>query len=345
MRDPLGALRCVSATNMYKSCIYCHGTFQKNETIEHLPIGRRIAYDLERGRLWAVCHRCAGWNLVPFSDRWEALEECERAFEATNLIAAGEEITLARVPEGLDLIRVGAPVREEFAIWRYGSQLGRRRLQRLARNTAVTVVAAAGVSTALAVPIVGAAGLFFGGLWMRVALDEYEATPEAIAFVRDEKRKLHAVRRRDLSALRIGRQTAGKSDWTLSFGTDFAVTGPQALTTLGRPMPLINRTGGTSRHQKAAVQLLNAHGSGEQLLADPRTHQSSVGKLRRPVRLALEMAAQEEAENAAMAGDLYFLEQAWREAESLAAIADGLLMPEYVTRLLARMKQNQGQGA
>jgi hypothetical protein len=42
-------------------------------------------------------------------------------------------------------------------------------------------------------------------------------------------------------------------------------------------------------------------------------------------RLALEMAANEDAERKALGGELRSLEDAWREAEEVAAIADHLL--------------------
>ena len=45
---------------------------------------------------------------------------------------------------------------------------------------------------------------------------------------------------------------------------------------------------------------------------------------RGPDRIALEMALHEEAERAAMEGELDALEEAWREAEEIAAIADNL---------------------
>ncbi len=47
-----------------------------------------------------------------------------------------------------------------------------------------------------------------------------------------------------------------------------------------------------------------------------------------PTRLALEMALHEEDERRALEGELWRLEQAWREAEEIAAIADDLLLPE-----------------
>jgi hypothetical protein len=45
------------------------------------------------------------------------------------------------------------------------------------------------------------------------------------------------------------------------------------------------------------------------------------------LRLALEMAAHEESERRALEGALAELENAWREAEEIAAIADRLLVP------------------
>ena len=52
-----------------------------------------------------------------------------------------------------------------------------------------------------------------------------------------------------------------------------------------------------------------------------------VTNMRKPTRLALEMALHEEQERRALEGELWVLEQAWREAEEIAAIADKLLLP------------------
>jgi hypothetical protein len=55
-------------------------------------------------------------------------------------------------------------------------------------------------------------------------------------------------------------------------------------------------------------------------------------------RLAFEMALHEEAERRAMAGELAELEQAWRAAEEVAAIADDLLLPGSVGEALDRLR-------
>jgi hypothetical protein len=189
------------------------------------------------------------------------------------------------------------------------------------------------------------AGAIAGGAWLQFGLHDYLESRPPVAYVRDSNRKLHAVRRRDLQGLALGRPIPGRGDWVLAFGTEYEVTGPQALNTLGRLMPLINRFGGRTRDRAEAVTLLDSLGSSEALLADGITHHTTIRMLPRHVRLALEMAAHEEEERAALAGELYFLEEAWRQAESLAAISDGLLIPAKVTAALHRMKRNPSQGA
>jgi len=111
---------------MYSTCLFCNTQLGTNEAIECFPVGRRLAYDAAKGRLWVVCRRCERWNLTPLEERWEAIEECERAFRATKLRVATDEIGLTRLQEGLELVRIGSPQRPEMAAWRYGDQFGGR---------------------------------------------------------------------------------------------------------------------------------------------------------------------------------------------------------------------------
>ena len=55
-----------------------------------------------------------------------------------------------------------------------------------------------------------------------------------------------------------------------------------------------------------------------------------------PMRLAFEMASHEESERRALDGELDRLEQDWKEAEEIAAIADNLFLPKSVTDWLER---------
>ncbi|MGI8507856.1 MAG: hypothetical protein ACR2MQ_00865 [Gemmatimonadaceae bacterium] len=111
---------------MYSTCLFCHNDLGSNEVVEHFPVGRRLAFDGARGRLWVVCRSCERWNLTPLEERWEAIEECEKLFRGTTLRMSTDHIGLARVSEGLQLVRVGDPQRPEMAAWRYGDQFGKR---------------------------------------------------------------------------------------------------------------------------------------------------------------------------------------------------------------------------
>ena len=117
---------------MYSSCLFCHADLGANDEIESFPVGRRIAYDAARGRLWVVCTRCSRWNLTPLEERWEAIEECERRFRGTRLRASTDNIGLARLAGGLELVRIGPALLPEIAAWRYGTRLSEIRTRALA---------------------------------------------------------------------------------------------------------------------------------------------------------------------------------------------------------------------
>jgi len=56
------------------------------------------------------------------------------------------------------------------------------------------------------------------------------------------------------------------------------------------------------------------------------------------VRLAIEMALHEDTERVALEGDLAALEAAWKDAEQIAAIADRLLLPEWLSDRVDRLR-------
>src|SRR4029453_12702478 len=112
---------------MYATCLFCNKSLGTNEAIEAFPVGRRLAFDAAKGRLWVVCRRCERWNLSPLEERWETIEACERAFRETKLRVSTDEIGLARLKEGLELVRIGAPHPPGMGAGRYGAQFGGRR--------------------------------------------------------------------------------------------------------------------------------------------------------------------------------------------------------------------------
>src|ERR687884_2328948 len=117
--------------SMYSACLFCSANLGDNDQLPTFSVGRRVAFDEAKGRLWVICPRCARWNLTPVEERWEAIEACERLYRGTRLRVSTDNIGLARLRSGLELVRVGKPLRPELAAWRYGDQFGVRRRRAL----------------------------------------------------------------------------------------------------------------------------------------------------------------------------------------------------------------------
>ena len=337
---------------MYSTCLFCSGSLGSNEVIEELPIGRRLAFDAARGRLWVVCRRCERWNLTPIEERWEAIEACERRFRETRLRVSTDNIGLARVSEGLELVRIGAALRPEFAAWRYGDQFGRRRRRHLLLTGAGV---AAGVGIVVAGPVMG---LVAGSSWalmniantlhnvlearrIRVRL-RVPGQPHALPLRRRELQGASLVADESASgwALRVpvasediaGSITSGMTGSSNPNDAVLTLDGRAALDAAGQLLPHLNAAGARRGAVQAAVQLIEASGDPERLFADLASREDAALLHAQPVelRLALEMAAHEETERRAMSGELALLAAAWREAEEIAAISDQLLVPSEV---------------
>ena len=126
-RHPQSQYSKIPTQSMYSTCLLCADSLGTNAVLETLPVGRRLAFDPAKGRLWVVCPGCARWNLVPFDNRLEAIDECERCFRDTRVRFSTGTIGMARMPDGTELVRIGEALRPEFAAWRYGRELLRRR--------------------------------------------------------------------------------------------------------------------------------------------------------------------------------------------------------------------------
>jgi hypothetical protein len=124
---------------VYATCIHCQHALGRNDLLETLPVGRRIAFDEAAGRLWVVCAACSRWNLVPFDSRYEAIEASERLFRETPLRLSTGQIGLAKTREGTELVRIGSPLRPEMAAWRYAGSLTRRRMRYAFRTAPITI--------------------------------------------------------------------------------------------------------------------------------------------------------------------------------------------------------------
>ena len=314
----------------------------------HFPVGRRIAYDAFTGRLWVISRECKRWNLSPIEERWEAIEAAERTFRETRMRVSTEQIGLARHREGLELVRIGTPQRPEFAAWRYGDQFGRRRKRALlvggAAAGVIGTVAIAGLATGIVSGALLAQSGNFVNLWQNA---------RTLVRVRTEDGELLELKRPDLQHARLRRDEGGDGFvLTLRKKKQQRVfTGAEAERIAGVLMPRVNASGARSAVVQEAVGELDRAGGPEayvsNLLRRPprRSHTRKqflepqafqLGKLPTPSRLALEMALHEEQERRALQGELKALELAWQEAEEVAAIADDLLLPERVRRLLGR---------
>ncbi len=354
---------------MFTTCFFCSADLGRNQAIEAMPVGRRVAFNQETGRLWVVCRACERWSLSPLEERWEAIEACERLYRDTRKRVATDNVGLARVGDGLDLIRIGEPLRPEFAAWRYGDQFGRRRRRQIAVTG--SIVGAAGivvVAGAWAGALVGSLGGIYANpvLWDQLI----NGSPDKrIASVRTSDGRVLDVRRRHARMTALLNPSISGEPMALRLehiaGTEI-LTGVQASRAAQRLLPAVNRFGGSKRKVAEAVGWLESYGGPERALHQLSNARGAdvlramAGKNKKPVdpaklvvgkspgalhtldtteRLALEMALHEESERRAMQGELAALETAWRDAEEIARIADSLLEPEALNSKLDSLRE------
>lgn len=361
---------------MYATCLFCNTHLGTNDDVPACPVGRRLAFDPAKGRLWVVCRRCTRWNLTPLEERWEALDRCEQLFRGTRLRFSTDNIGLAQLRSGVELVRVGPALFPEIAAWRYGGRLcmavavdgsdglarrGGRFVARQAGRALAAYAAALGLSdeTLLRMRTLGRDGtvlargtsehgtpvliryrhLRYAELvrperdhpWRLVVRhDDGVATLAEGASLRTAAKLLATLNRGAASSADVRSATA-KLDDAGDPGGYFSRVAALALRTSWGRFPDAPDTGGSLLAglpfaERLAVQLANRSfwargGTG----SEPRTP-----LYRLPVvdRLALEMAANEDAERRALAGELAALREAWKEAEEIAAIADELLTDE-----------------
>ena len=320
---------------MYTTCIFCRKPLGTNGVIETFPVGRRLAFDAHRGRLWVVCRKCERWNLTPLEERWEAVEDCERIFRDTRLRVSTENIGLARHREGLTLVWIGEPLRPEFAAWRYGDQFGKRRRRTALYTAGVLGVAAAG---GVVVGLTVSASVLF----MLLVGTPWQQRRKVVEIPRDGRRTM-VLRSLDVSTTRLCLSEDGAdlrlhvANYSSLLGEQIWLDGEEARRVAAVILPAINKAGGKKQTVADAVDLIEAAGTPERLVTDLASaddfnmNDGSPGfiwKMPEPTRLALEMALHEEQERRALEGELWVLEQAWKEAEEIAGIADNLFLPE-----------------
>ncbi|MDE2654277.1 MAG: hypothetical protein OXI71_10755 [Gemmatimonadota bacterium] len=332
---------------MFHNCMFCKKTLGANEVVETFPVGRRLAFDATRGRLWVVCRRCGRWNLTPLEERWEAIEDCERLFRETPMRASTVNIGVARLREGLELVRIGKPLRAEFAAWRYGDGFGRRRQRYLVRGTAAAILAGGVFAGSIGIGLAAAVGFQF------IVAARLGSSLLPRGRFRPDDGRLRLLNRRNVYATRIvpanddlglhvgWRSLHGRADW---------FEGDDARRALDAVLPLVNSAGASRRSVQDAVKEIQLQQHAQGFLAkvarrgEQHTYRGVPGylvKLPRPVRLALEMALHEAQERRALEGELWLLERAWKEAEEIAAISDNLFLPAGAGRFLDRHRERR----
>lgn len=332
---------------MFSTCLICHRSLGANDVLETFPVGRRLAFDETTGRLWVVCKSCGHWNLSPIEERWEAIEMCERLYREARIKASTDNIGLTTLREGLDLIRIGKPLRPELSAWRYGPRIVARRKKAALFAAGGFVVS--GISTLFAIGVAAGAVVLeaavsrdmglgeAGGEFLEQFTDrrDYE---RLVTTVTGEFGRHYALRKKHLRLVSL-EPDGGSSGWRLSLHHDgglLNLTGLQATMTAGQVLAHMNAKGASrSVVQQAALQISDA-GDAQQFirnaiaLRDKRRrkgmlmHDASLDAfgLHYGERLAVEMAMHEDAEREALAGELGALELAWKEADEIGHISD-----------------------
>ena len=333
---------------MYKTCMFCNRPLGENQVIEHFPVGRRLAFDATQGRLWVVCRKCERWNLSPIEERWEAVEMCERLFRDTRVRVSTENVGLAKHPEGLELVRIGRPMRPEFAAWRYGDQFGRRRKRAIIYGVGGAVVIGGvvigGAVTGMLSGALLAQGGNFWNLWVH---------GRTLAKLRTDDGRIIKLKNPDLlgTRLRPAEDGHGFSLEIRKKKKKECFEGAEAERLLGQIIPKMNRTGAKKEAVQTAVSRIEQHGHPDHFLSyvvsgdrykDRKGIPGYVNKMPGPTKLALEMALHEEQERRALDGELWRLERAWEEAEEIAAISDSLLLPTGTGDFIEKHKEDSG---
>ncbi len=336
---------------MYTRCLVCATTFEANEQLEHLPHGRRVAFDPGRGRLWVVCRACRRWSLTPIEDRWEALEELEKlTTDRARLLSQTDNIALLRAGP-LEIVRVGRAQLTEEAWWRYGRELASRRQNWNKLGVAGTVAAGAvllggwatGGMTLFGAWLVmghGSETVRDGARWLRFGSSAWhgDQTCEACGY------RFRTLPYRERAGLGLfPTEESGKVELAARCPRcggyrdgGLHLRGEQASRTLRRVLAYHHFAGASERRVVSAARLIQEAGSPQDLTRIVVKDGRRLGDLQRTGGIALEIAVNEASEQRLLELELAELEAHWRREEELAAIVDGELTPLPMLETLRR---------
>src|SRR5882672_10344745 len=321
---------------MYRTCAFCNGKLDGDGGPSGLGVGRRLAFDEWKGRLWVICPKCSRWNLAPLDDRLEKIEALARAAGEGRVAAATEHVALIRW-QIYDLVRAGKHRRMEFATWRYGERLKARRREQLkfVVPVAVAVNVAAGGSLGVFVwNMPNVARMMYTGIIgrRRVSLVEPPICERCGSVLHlQAKHVAHArvVRQAQADVALILSCPTCRTEGAILVGRDAQIALRQGLTYLAL-------TRGSRQRVEDAARLVESAGGPDQLISDVARRELTLRSLGAERRLALEMAVDERAE-------VDELERHWKEAEEIAEIADGTLgTSTEIENELRRLKNRGG---
>lgn len=361
---------------MFSTCLFCNQSLGSNESLERFPVGSRLAFDGANGRLWVVCTKCGRWNLSPLETRWEAIEEAERLYRDTKKRVATDNVGLARLNDGTDLVRIGAPLLPEFAAWRYGDTFANRQRKMLTTFGTTSIIAAfiapfgaraigmAVFGAPLIQLSIGMTAQLVHASRVKVLVNDQDGRTrrlsmgEAVSarYTLDRgtgELKLTVSSRDGVSfdspATRAWERVRSLTKFAADQRFDLELSGQTAKAALSNLLPIINFGGGSQKQIDAAVSIVSDSPKPQSILwkmpastVRPRWKHmypvSSIGAVDPALRLALEMSMHEDDERRAMEGELKALEARWKEAEEIASIADSLTLSATTQSRLGALK-------
>lgn len=310
-------------------CIFCRASLGRNTILAEHPLGARLAFDTENARLWIVCPRCARWNLAALDqpERRDAVAKLDQFYSATPSHHAEKGIGIAEVGRAT-LIRVGGATWPQFAAWRYGRRLRRRRYGWFVFIAVLTLVNIFNFSSSGDAFLETNLGLF--GAYALIAFALWYIGWRTRWYV-----PLGRGTRAPTSGLQIDRAeiSVREAGWSLLVAHRngaSSLRGPDAVRALALLMPLHNGKGATDADIADAIYLIERAGGPENFF-HARLNPAWLGQgnhpitsLPLPLRLALEIAAHEETERRILRGELAALTLDWRQAAQTATVAEEL---------------------
>ena len=327
---------------MYRTCAFCNANFDGDGGPSGLGVGRRLAFDEWKARLWVVCPKCARWNLTPLDDRLERIEAVARVAAQARLLGSTDQVALLRW-ERYDFIRVGKPPRVELAGWRYGERLAARNRER-AKVVVPLTLAAVGLGVAANVALGGSFGFLAWNLGRSVdGIYVWMIGTRAVRLVEppvcDHCGTVLQLKTRHVQHARVvpdAHHDLGVLVSCPSCHREAALlTGPDASAILRQGLAYLNLRRAGRRKAEDAARVVDQAGGADQLIRNVARRELTLRSLRPEGRLALEMAVDERDE-------VLELERQWRDAEEIAEIADGTLSADAALEQELKRLRDQG---